>query len=197
MTEALTMRPGVPTQSDGDAFADYLSQTDPEYLKAVFGTHMQRIYAMVYQVPGTLHSHDKVLFAERDGETVAMMNGFTAAQYYDAIAMTSREILRAAGWLVGMRIALVGGFFELRGIKMRSLKPGTYYVQALTVDASQRGRGVGQQMLQAATQRATALQCSILALDVNAENQRAVGAYEKFGLRVTGPGAFTRMEKQL
>jgi len=55
------------------------------------------------------------------------------------------------------------------------------HLEALFVDASARGRGVGKQLIS----HALALHPD-LSVDVNEQNQQAVGFYQRMGFRVSG-----------
>ena len=62
--------------------------------------------------------------------------------------------------------------------------PGSFYVNALGVFEEQQGRGIGSALLAIAGQRARQAGCSVLSLQVFAENEGACRLYRRHGYAV-------------
>lgn len=86
--------------------------------------------------------------------------------------------LRAGGALI--RVALAGA--EVAGFVV--IHPGTGYLDQLAVAPAFWGKGVAEALMGAARR----LSPSLVTLDVNQDNPRAVRFYEKMGLAVVSEG---------
>jgi ribosomal protein S18 acetylase RimI-like enzyme len=92
--------------------------------------------------------------------------------------------MKAAGFLRSIRVLALTPF-TLGLIRfMNGLDDGDYYVQAVAVDASSRGAGVGSKLLDLSEQRARAAQCRRLVLDVSCTNAAAKRLYGRRGMTV-------------
>lgn len=86
--------------------------------------------------------------------------------------------LAAGGALI--RVAAAEG--QLAGFVV--IHPGTGYLDQIAVSPTFWGRGAAEALMA----EAKAISPSLVALDVNQENPRAVRFYEKMGLAITGEG---------
>ncbi|MGR7995553.1 N-acetyltransferase family protein [Xanthobacter sp. ZOL 2024] len=86
--------------------------------------------------------------------------------------------LAAGGALI--RVAAAEG--QLAGFVV--IHPGTGYLDQIAVGPTFWGRGAAEALMA----EAKAISPSLVALDVNQENPRAVRFYEKMGLAITGEG---------
>jgi [ribosomal protein S18]-alanine N-acetyltransferase len=64
--------------------------------------------------------------------------------------------------------------------------PDEAFVQTIAVAADVQGRGVGGRLLTALLEEATRRRQTRVSLEVRADNDRAIGMYERFGFRRAG-----------
>ncbi|MGE4372528.1 MAG: GNAT family N-acetyltransferase [Xanthobacter sp.] len=83
----------------------------------------------------------------------------------------------------GAEGACMEGSFVVAGFVV--IHPGTGYLDQLAVHPSFWGQGVAEVLMAGARK----VSPSLVALDVNRENPRAVRFYEKMGLKIVGEGA--------
>ena len=78
---------------------------------------------------------------------------------------------------------MIGGFWRglVLSVLERSLQPGTLLMDGIFVDEAARGRGVGSALLSAIKEKAVALGCFKVRLDVIDTNPRARALYERHG----------------
>lgn len=113
-------------------------------------------------------SYRNAVLADRDGEIVGMMLGYVLGEAPDdrrAALAEVPEFLRPLAeleWVV----------------------PGSFYVNALAVDAAWRSHGIGSALLDAAGRRASAAGARLLSLAAFSQNERAVALYRRLGWRV-------------
>jgi len=178
--QLITLRDANPTFDEGLAFARYLDEAAEGFFRFMLGRRSTDIIAKAFVRPDHDLSHQNVTFAERDGDIVGMVSGYTAEQH----RRSSRQPLKqAAGrWNLRLRIVLVL-FAPLMRI-IDSIADDNFYLQAVAVDKELRGEGLGAILMDSLEERARASGSSRLALDVSAKNEGARRFYDRRGFAV-------------
>ncbi|MEM9516915.1 MAG: GNAT family N-acetyltransferase [Actinomycetota bacterium] len=171
------LRPANADLVDGERFARYLDQAADNTFRALLGRQSVRIVAEAFLAPGHDLSHQYVTVAEIDGEVVGMLSGYSADQH---AASTDQPLEDAAGFRK-YRMAVLHRIGARIFDFMDRLPDGDWYVQAVAVDQSGRGKGVGSALLQNAEQTARTAGCERITLDVAVNNDRARRLYERLG----------------
>ena len=94
MTIPIELRPAEPSCEEGRAFARYLDTAAEGFFGFMLGPRSADILAQAFLAPGHDLSHQNVTFAERDGDIVGMVSGYSAMQHRRS---TTRPLERAAG----------------------------------------------------------------------------------------------------
>ena len=181
MANSVVLRPARPEPAEGEAFARYVEIAADDLFRVLFGARSQPIIARAYLRPGHDLSHEHVVFAEKSGSLVGMVSGYTASQHRDT---SDSELMKAAGVAGWIRMLALTPFAYGLLRFMNRLDDGDFYVQAIAVDESTRGEGVGSQLLDLAEQRARDASCRRLTLDVSSTNAGARRLYERRGMTV-------------
>lgn len=198
----LTIRAAKPDPVEGAAFARYFDMASDGLARWMLGPRFTDVIGRAYREPGHDLSYESVRFAESDGVTAGMVNGYSSAEHD-----RSRDgpLLRAAG----LRFPrLLGTWMLARPLFafMDELPAGDWYVQAVAVDPSFRGSGIGSLLLDDVEAQARASGSDRLALDVAVGNDGAKRLYERRGMavvarsesvRAMGGTAVERMVKDL
>lgn len=182
MTEksSIRLRPAEPTRVDGLAFARYLDEAAEGFFRFMLGSRSNEIIATAFTQPDHDLSYQNVTFAERDGKVVGMASGFSAEQHRRS---TLAPLKQAAGrGHLRMRIVLVTFAPLLRIID--SIADSEYYLQALAVDETYRGEGIGVRLMRQVEARARDRGAMKLFLDVSAKNTNAREFYERYGMTI-------------
>ena len=178
--QPVTLRGANPTFDEGLAFARYLDEAAEGFFRFMLGRRSTEIVAKAFALPDHGLSHQYATFAEREGDIVGMVSGYTAEQH----RRSSREPLKqAAGrWNLRMRIILVM-FAPLMRI-IDSIADDDFYLQAVAVDNKFRGEGLGSILVDSLEKQARASGAARLALDVSAKNEGARRFYDRRGFAV-------------
>lgn len=178
--QPVTLRDANPTFDEGLAFARYLDEAAEGFFRFMLGRRSTEIIAKAFARPDHDLSHQNVTFAERDGDIVGMVSGYTAEQH----RRSSRQPLKqAAGrWNLRLRIILVL-FAPLMRI-IDSIADDDFYLQAIAVDKELRSEGLGSTLMDSLEEQARMSGSTRLALDVSAKNEGARGFYDRRGFVV-------------
>ena len=178
--QPVTLRDANATFDDGLAFARYLDEAAEGFFRFMLGRRSTEIITKVFSRSDHDLSHQHVTFAERDGDIVGMVSGYTAEQH----RRSSRQALKlAAGqWNWRPRIVLVLFAPLMRAID--SIADDDFYLQAIAVDNELRGEGLGSILMDSLEEQARASGATRLALDVSAKNQGARRFYDRRGFAV-------------
>ena len=174
---SMTPRVARATLEEGQLFARYLNCAAEGFFRFLLGSNYVHILANAYRQPDHDLSYQNVTFAEVDGAIVGMFSGFTAEAHLQA----DKSVLpRAAGsWNLGFRLKSML-FSPLTRI-IDNINENDFYLQAIAVDDSLRGRGIGSKLLELAEQTALQKGNTGISLDVSADNKTAFQLYEKCG----------------
>ena len=178
--QPVTLRDANPTFDEGLAFARYLDEAAEGFFRFMLGRRSTEIIAKAFARPAHDLSHQNVTFAERDGDIVGMISGYTAEQH----RRSSRQPLKQAAsrWNLRLRIVLVL-FAPLMRI-IDSIADDDFYLQAVAVDKELRGAGFGSILMDSLEEQARASGSTKLALDVSAKNEGARRFYDRRGFAV-------------
>ena len=167
-----------------ELMTDFVHMTGPQSYDYIFGSKssLNHLIAQSWPMTGTLFSHDAAVFAEDAGEAIGLELGYPGSEFYSRRDATSHASIKAmeAGTL---------GEQDLLGIAERADKASylnafvptdVYYLMALAVPESHRGRGIGKHLLASAIDKARTDGFRALHLDVLSDNP-AVGLYTAMG----------------
>ncbi len=172
------LRPAVPDESEGLRFAHYLEAAADGLFRFMLGRRFDSIIAKTFPETGHDMSYEYVTFAERDGDIVGMVSGYTADQHKSA---SSNVLLRAAPLRIFRLLAVMS--IASRALRFTDqVAHGDYYLQAVAVDPEARGGGIGSILLDHAESVATAAGSQRLVLDVAEDNPAAKRLYERRGM---------------
>ncbi len=180
MEPSAILRPAAPTTEEGEIFAHHLNVAADGAFRAMLGGRMARIIGQAYTEPGHDLSYEHVTFAELDGAIVGMASGYTAAQHRSS----SEEPLRAAAGFRFARMELMMAIGRSLFQFIETVPDGDYYLQAVAVDETQRGSGVGSMLIDHCALGAIAAGSTRLALDVVETNDAARRLYERRGMQL-------------
>ena len=173
-------RSARPTPADGRLFAGYLDQAAEGFFRLLLGRRKDEILARAFAESGHDLSYEHVTFAEREGVVVGMVSGYTAEQHRGSSDSPLRD---AAGWFHPRLIVVSTLFAPLLRI-IDTVADRDHYVQAVAVEPSARGEGVGSALMDWIEHRAIDAGSTRLALDVSGANKGARRFYERRGMAV-------------
>jgi ribosomal protein S18 acetylase RimI-like enzyme len=162
-----------------DDLAPLLYESSPRSYDAYFGDPERSLRQLRRLVPRPGHqvAWDICVVAEENGELVGVLAGFPAARY-DALARRATALIFAqtAPWRWPRMLRV--------NRQDAQLEPpaGSWYVDALAVAPSARGRGIGRALLDDAERRAREAGCPTLSLDTALGNAPARALYESIGM---------------
>ncbi len=155
-------------QATHGLFDDMLGSAAPHFLTSVFVE------------PGHDLSYERVLLVDVDGEIAGMVSTHTTAENDADRKRTASVATRAAGFRVP-RMAFVHQVGRRMVSFMDVHEEGDSYLQAIAVNPTQRGAGIGSRLIAAVVDRAIAAGTRRLALDVGVTNSDAIALYERRG----------------
>ncbi len=141
--------------------------------------------AASWRAAGSLFAWDIATLALAGGELAGLELGFVGREFYirkDALAGVTRALL-ADGRTTVAEVQSLAVRADKASYLNAHIPDDVYYVLALSVRESQRGRGVGARLLRNAMEAARGAGLRALELDVLADNP-AVRFYESMGLEV-------------
>lgn len=179
---AVVLRAADPRDlTDARRYAHYLNIAADGYFSALFGSDADRIVARASLTPGTELSLSNVVFALVDGRVRGMCSGMLGRGQSIVPPLT-----RAADVRQLARAGLVAGLTMPVLMALERRAPDEWYLQSLAVDSDLRGRGVGRELFDDATDRARRCGATTLTLDVASTNPRARALYERLGMQCSG-----------
>ncbi|HEY5982315.1 MAG TPA: GNAT family N-acetyltransferase [Anaerolineales bacterium] len=176
----------VPATPDPAAIASHLLFLTMQPLTSYWmGVEDERsaieILARMYRGTRNLFSHQFADLALVDGAPVGLLLAYTAPTMKRLEILTLLHFIRAAGLMAAFR--MVWRSLPLQGIVAAA--PDEYFLAHLAVLPEFEGRGIGQQLLHRAEDRAREASARKLTLTVEAENSRAIELYSRFGMSIT------------
>lgn len=176
----LSLRPADPSPTDGRAFAALLDVAADGLFGLLLGSRSDAIIAAAFVEGGHDLSYEHVTFAEIDGATAGMVSAYSAGAHATA---TDDALDAAAGWrkwrMRGVGL-LLGGLLDF----IDSVPDGDHYLQAIAVDESFRGHGLGTDLFRHVEDLARSQGARRLSLDVATDNHAARRLYERLGMSV-------------
>ncbi len=176
----LNVRPARPSPDDGERFAQYLNVAADGLFQWMLGSRWAEIIGNAFLTPGHDLSYEHVSFAETRSGVAGMISGYTSA---DHARSSNKPLEKAAGisrlrlWAAGVLASPVLSFID-------RLDDGDWYLQAVAVDPTQRGQGIGSALLDHAETTARATGSQRLVLDVAVDNEAARILYERRGMAI-------------
>ncbi len=155
---SMVLRPAELLESDADAFAHYVEMAADGLFAMLLGRAAARILRNVTLIPGHNLSLEHARFVSADGVTVGMVHSMSGVD-----AAREAPLLRSAGLRAIRAVALeVVGRPLFRALARH--EPSDLYVQAIAVEPSARGRGLGTLLLSDAERQARAFTASAVTL---------------------------------
>jgi ribosomal protein S18 acetylase RimI-like enzyme len=174
----VTLRSAVPAVDEGRAFARLLDEAQEGWFRAALGRAAPDHIVEAYLRPDNELSYTNVTFAERDGEILGMVAGYSAEAHR---SFTNVLADSTTGWL-RLRLRIVARVSRRVLTFIDTIPDGDFYVRALAVDTEHRGAGIGTLLLGSLGRSAQDAGSRRLALDVAAKNLRARRLYEREGM---------------
>ncbi len=199
---SINLRPANRSLDEGLAFARYLDTAAEGFFRFMLGHRSEYIIAQAFVQPDHDLSYQSVTFAEHNNVIIGMASGYTAEQHRRS---SLEPLLQAAGRL-HLRMWTVLILFSPVIRIIDSVADGDFYLQAIAVDKTLRGAGVGSILMDHFEEQARVSGSQRLCLDVSAQNKGARRFYERRGMtiesqwpkRLSIPGLkFYRMVKTL
>ena len=156
----LVVRPAQQDREEGEQFARYFDIAGDGLLRWMLGRRFETIVGRAFLEPGHDLSHEYVFFGESDGLIAGMVCGYTAAEHHRSQhgplfrAAGIRSVRMISAWLLALRL------FRF----MDRVPEGDWYLQAVAVDETQRGLGIGSLLLDHAERIAAAAGAQIILL---------------------------------
>jgi ribosomal protein S18 acetylase RimI-like enzyme len=189
------VRPARP--DDVDDFLRLILMSDKAFLPYLFGDDYERVIRGIFESGRGLFGYPNVTIVEVEGRVAGMLLAYTYEQMLAAMAQWEKEEghPRANG-------PATAADRPEPATRSGWVNPGECYLANMAVFPEFRRRGLGHLLLADAETRAREQGCSRLALDVEAENRRAIRLYEGAGfgreahdLRLMGRFQFARYSK--
>ena len=174
---SMTARAARATLDEGKLFARYLDSAADGFFRFLLGKNYVDILASAYLQPDHDLSYRNVMFAEHDGVIVGMFSGFTAEQHLRA----DKAVLPQAAGSGNLGFRLKSMLFSPLMRIIDRIDENDFYLQAIAVEDSLRGQGIGSRLLELAEQTALEKGMKGISLDVPADNNKAFQLYEKRG----------------
>ena len=180
MPESVALRPAQATTEDGLLFARHLEAASDGVFRMLLGGDHLRVVAEAFLQPASEFSFENVTFVERSGRVVAMVSSFGAEAKR---GFSERPLREAAGrWRMLRMAALAAPGLGLFAFLDR-FGEQDHYLQAISVDPSERGGGLGRRLIAQVEARARAEGCEGLTLHVAEGNEGARRLYERLGFQ--------------
>ena len=175
--------PARPTHEDARHFADLAQIAADQLFTELVGSRANALLRGMYLRADNENSHRHCMFIRVDGEVAGMIHAQSAMSMQ---AHRTRSFLLML-WLAGrglprflLMMLLLGELLSFAG---ENLEDGDFYITFVALYPQFRGRGLSKALLRHAEDSARRDDCKRLALDVDAKNAVAIGAYERVGFR--------------
>lgn len=187
----LSIRPA--RASDVDAATPLIFSAGPNAFNFVF-SHRTRMDALGFIAHAFASDRGEFSWryhwvAELDGEVVGTAVGYTGATARHFIWPAVGHILRCYGIAGAVRVIRRG--LQIEKIIVPPTQADLFYIGNVAVAPDLRGRGVGQQIMQAMHAEGRRQGATVCALDVSVANPRAEALYTRLGYRVVKENAST------
>ncbi len=132
-----------------------------------------------FSSPHTVFSHKHHFVIAEDNNVMAILSlvtkkkRTTISAFYQRLGISSKTMVFVP-FLKGLK-------FEMKLVKPP--KKGVLYIAHVAVHESQRGKGLGKQLIQFSINTALNRGIKTLALDVRADNHNAIALYELYGFK--------------
>ncbi len=127
--------------------------------------------------------HENILISCAGNEITGLAIGY--------IGSGKDELVTLLRLLVSLRLSEFLSYLTLtarllHGSFTPDIEDDEYYISALTVDESHRRKGIGSLLLRSTIETARIKNCKSVVLEVEGDNEPAIGLYKKFGFRFSG-----------
>jgi ribosomal protein S18 acetylase RimI-like enzyme len=177
--DIVTFRP-MRQDDDTTAVARLVYGTDPDLFRMMFGrpkTAIRRLSGLIGRT-GTSFSHTHITLATGTSGILGLMIAFDPGTTKES----EHDFLKACGFWGMLRLMAVSFILfpvlSANGIKGR-------YIQNISVDPDQRGKGIGTALLKDAEEKARDDGIKTLSLDVSRKNDGARTLYRRMGFEET------------
>jgi len=165
--------------------AGLVHMTGPQSYDYIFGskTKLEKFIAKAWPMSGTLYCYETTTLVEEDGTIIGIELGYPGKEFYSRRAASLQASIKAAedGSLTAEDLYGIGERADKASYLNAWVPEDVYYLMALAVPDTQRGRGIGKHLLTSAINKARADGFRALHLDVLSGNP-AIGLYTAMGL---------------
>ncbi len=161
------------------SFARMIMLSAP-YFKELFGAKAEKMFEALFCIKGTLFSSElvKALYFDHTPAGMILSYDFETGRRFSL--KTGLCFFRYAACQMLCKFPV---FLRLNK-RIGKLNPGDYYISNLAVFSPFRSRGGGQLLMKSAEEEARLRGMKYLVLDVERENERAIGLYTHCGFEI-------------
>lgn len=150
------------------------------YFQYLFGPKAGKMFETLFCIKGTPFSCEFVKTLYLDNTPAGMILSYGWESRKQCSLKTGFYFFRYATEQI---IGKLSVFLKLNN-SIGKLNPGDYYISNLAVFPTFRSKGGGKLLIRSAEKEARLLNMKFLVLNVESENERAIGLYRHFGLGI-------------
>ena len=179
ISSEVSVRFARPSDADATVVADTLRTAEPDFFSAAFGSRAGRVLREIVSRPGHAWSLDRARIAEVNDVCAGALIG-------GPVDRNQPDIFQSMPWAwTRLRATAVALAWTPIYAFMRRHDEGEWYINAVAVVETARGKGVGRALLEDAIAQASYLGMSSVALHVDPRNSTAIGLYASEGFEIT------------
>lgn len=166
-------------QGDALNFTKLLLMSAP-YFPVLFGRKIQAVLQYLFCDHANLFSHRHSFVIEVDGEIAGMLLGYTWQEKNRENIRTGFLLFRKLGISLISKYSVLLKFNQTVG----RLNKADYYISNIAIYPRYRGLGLGKRIMIQAEKNAKKMGAKNMVLDVEKDNLKAIGFYEKQGYKI-------------
>jgi len=178
-----SIRPAAATGDDATAFAELADIASNGTFGLLLGSRAKQFLRSVFVLPHHELSFTRTSFLVVESRPVGMLTAASGETRRCEQAATRRVTWRHAGAALP-RMAIMAGLLSPVLRVQSQVADETLYVQMVAVWPEWRRRGFGAALMEEAERAASEANLLRVALDVDEDNEPAIGLYRRFGFRV-------------
>ncbi len=190
MRKEIIMRRALP--GDAEDFISLIILSAPLFFKKLYGNRFKSILRYLFSHQGNLFSFRHVYFAESNGKKAGMILGYDWRFKKQEDLRTGLLLLKYMELNFIKRLPL---FLKARDVIGR-VNREEHYISNIAVYPEYRGMGIGIDLIAEVEMKARINGAKKVALDVEAENLKAVNLYKKLGYTIAKKSSI-RLHREL